>query len=155
QGNDLSNTNIGNALNVAADGTCGAGCVPWNIFTQGSVNKAQLDYLLESSLSYGTVRQEIFSGNITGNLGSYGIKLPTAAEGVVINLGAERRTETLNYQPDKTAGSGDLSGGAGAAPTINGGYDVNEFFAEARVPLLSNLPGAQDLVFDSGFRRSD
>ena len=155
QGNDLSNTNIGNALNVAPDGTCGPGCVPWNIWKQGGVDKTQLDYLLESSLSYGTVRQEIFSGNVTGNLSRYGIKLPTAAEGVVINVGAERRTETLNYQPDKTAGSGDLSGGAGAAPTINGGYDVNEFFAEARVPLMSDLPGAQDLVFDTGFRRSD
>ena len=119
QGNVLSNSNIGNALNVAPDGTCGAGCVPWNIWTQGAVTQKQLDYLLESSLSYGTVRQEIFSGSVTGDLGKYGVKLPTAADGVRINIGAERRTETLGFQPDKTAGSGDLSGARrGRAPPL-------------------------------------
>src|SRR5581483_11870479 len=65
QGNDLSNTAIGNALNVAPDGTCGNGCVPWNIWKQGAVTPDQLSYLLANSLSYGTVKQEIFSGNIT------------------------------------------------------------------------------------------
>ena len=154
QGNDLSNTNIGNALNVAPDGTCGAGCVPWNIWTQGAVTQKQLDYLLESSLSYGTVRQEIFSGSVTGDLGKYGLKLPTATDGIRINIGAERRTETLGFQPDKTAGSGDLSGGAGAAPTINDGYNVNEAFGEARVPLVAGLPGVSDLVFETGYRHS-
>ncbi len=154
QGNDLSNTNIGSALNVAPDGTCGPGCVPWNIWTQGAVTPQQLAYLLESSLSYGTVRQEIFSGSVTGDLGKYGVKLPTASDGLRINVGAERRIETLNYQPDKTAGSGDLSGGAGAAPTINGGYNVNDIFGEARLPLVQGVPGASDLVFETGYRHS-
>ena len=154
QGNDLGNTNIGNALNVAPDGTCGQGCVPWNIWKQGSVTPQQLAYLLESSLSYGTVKQEILSGSVTGNLGKYGLKFPTADDGLRINVGVERRIETLNYQPDKTAGSGDLSGGAGAAPTINGGYNVNEVFGEARLPLIQGAPGANDLVFEGGYRYS-
>ncbi|HEY0339938.1 MAG TPA: TonB-dependent receptor, partial [Steroidobacteraceae bacterium] len=136
-------------------GTCGAGCVPWNIWKQGAVTQQQLGYLLENSLSYGTVRQEIFSGSVTGDLGKYGVKLPTAADGVRFNIGAERRTETLGFQPDKTAGSGDLSGGAGAAPSINNGYNVNEEFIEARVPLMAGLPGVDDLVFETGFRHSD
>ena len=154
QGNDLSNTNIGNAVNVAPDGTCGTGCVPWNIWSQGGVNQQQLAYLLESSLSYGTVKQEIFSGSVTGDLGKYGVKLPLAADGLRINVGAERRIETLDYQPDKTAGSGDLSGGAGAAPTINGGYNVNDLFGEARLPLVQGFPGAYDLLFETGYRHS-
>ena len=155
QGNDLSNTNIGNALNVAPDGTCGVGCVPWNIWKQGAVSPQQLAYLLEGSLSYGTVKQETFSGNVSGDLGHYGLKLPTAADGLRIDVGAERRIETLNYQPDKTAGSGDLSGGAGAAPTISGGYSVNEVFAEARLPLVQGAPGISDLVLEPGYRYSD
>ena len=155
QGNDLSNTNIGNALNVAPDGTCGVGCVPWNIWRQGAISPQQLAYLLEGSLSYGTVKQETFSGNVSGDLGRYGLKLPTAADGLRIDVGAERRIETLNYQPDKTAGSGDLSGGAGAAPTISGGYNVNEVFAEARLPLVQGAPGISDLVLEPGYRYSD
>jgi outer membrane receptor protein involved in Fe transport len=154
QGNDLSNTNIGNALNVAPDGTCGTGCVPWNIWKQSSVTQQQLAFLLESSLSYGTVRQEILSGSVTGNLGQYGLKLPTANEGLRVNVGVERRIETLGYQPDKTAGSGDLSGGAGAAPTINGGYNVNEVFGEARLPLMHGVFAAEDLVLEGGYRYS-
>jgi outer membrane receptor protein involved in Fe transport len=154
QGNDLSNTNIGNALNVAPDGTCGPGCVPWNLWTQGGVNAKQLAYLLENSLSYGTVKQEIFSGSVAGDLSHYGVKLPAASDGLRVSIGAERRVETLGYQPDKTAGSGDLSGGAGAAPTINGGYSVNEVFAEARLPLAQGQLGIDDLVLETGYRYS-
>ena len=154
----VSNSRIGNALQVdPATGQCignPSGCVPYNIFTQGGVTAAQLAYLNTDSLAYGTVKQEIFHMDVTGDLGKYGIKSPFATDGVGVNVGAERRNESLTYQPDQTAASGDLGGGSGAAPTINGGYGVNEAFFEARAPLVHGMPGVDDLVFETGYRYS-
>ena len=156
--NYLSNTRIGNALQVDPNtGQCvvGAPCVPWNIFTQQSVTPDQLAYLLSNSLAYGTVQQEVFHADVTAELGHYGLKLPGAEDGVGLNFGVERRVESLAYQPDETSGSGDLGGGSGAAPTIANGFSVNEAFVEARVPILHGVTGAQDLVFETGYRYSD
>ena len=54
---------------------------------------------------------------MTGELGTYGIHLPTAEEGVGVAFGAEHRRDTFGFRPDQTLGSGDLSGSGGASPT--------------------------------------
>ena len=132
-----------------------AGCVPYNMWEQGGVTRAQTDYLFAFGLATGTATQAIASANMTGDLGVYGLQMPTAEEGIGVAFGAEYRRDTFGFLPDQTLGSGDLSGSGGASPTINADTDVQEMFVEFRVPLLQGVTGAQDLVFETGYRYSD
>jgi outer membrane receptor protein involved in Fe transport len=164
---DLSNGNYGyisktrtllglNGCQQSADPTdLAAGCVPYNIWRDGGVTTAATDYIFAYGLATGTATQAIANAGMTGDLGTYGVQLPTAEEGVGVAFGAEYRRDTFGFTPDQTLGSGDLSGSGGASPTINADTDVTEMYAEFRVPLVQGRAGAQDLVFETGYRYSD
>ena len=157
-GGYLSYSAINNALNVGPGGTCltgGRSCIPWQIFTQGGVTAAQAASLATPATEGGFVRERIVSGNITGELGKYGVKSPLANDGIAINVGAEFRNDALNFQPDAASLSNDLAGFSGASTTIdNAKTSVTEEFAELRVPILQSEPWARELVFDTGYRHS-
>jgi outer membrane receptor protein involved in Fe transport len=129
-------------------------CVPWNIWSPGGVTPAQLSYLEVASTYAVKATEYIVDASATGDLGKYGVQLPTASSGLVVNVGAEYREERYNFDPDQIFGSGDASGGDGAVTPIDGGFHVGEFFTEARLPLLNDMPGAYDLSFDAGYRYS-
>jgi outer membrane receptor protein involved in Fe transport len=151
--NYLSKLRSQSALDNCVDGA--SGCVPWNIWSEGGVTPESTQYIAAYGVSNGTTSQQIVSGSLTGNLGTYGVNLPTAQEGIGVALGIERRVDTLAYLPDGVLGSGDLSGGSGASPTIDESTDVSESFIEVRVPLVQDRSGAQDLIFEAGYRYSD
>lgn len=132
-----------------------AGCVPYNIWSDGGVTEEATDYLFAYGLANGTATQTVGSANITGDLGVYGVTLPTARNGVGIAFGAEYREDTFGFLPDQSLGSGDLSGAGGASPTIDAETSVKEAFVEFRVPLVQGVTGAEDLVFETGYRYSD
>ncbi len=106
-------------------------------------------------LASGSAGQQVLSASVTGDLGSYGMQLPTAKEALGVAFGAEYRTDSYSYLPDEALGSGDLSGSGGASPTIDADTHVMEYFGELRVPLVQGVTGAQDLVFEAGYRYSD
>ena len=85
----------------------------------------------------------------------YGLKLPTASDGIGVAFGAESRVDALAFLPDLVIGSGDLSGGSGEATTVDNETKVTEGFIEFRVPLIQDRAGAKDLVFETGYRYSD
>src|SRR6201999_4425203 len=85
------------------------GCVPYNIFQQGGVTPAQLSYLNEAGSAQGTIEEQIFEGDITGDLGKYGIKSPWADDGVGLSFGVDNRWDHLVFAPDQAELSGDLS----------------------------------------------
>ncbi len=159
--NYLNFASISDALQVtgtADNPSCisgSSGCVPFNIFRDGGVTPDQLAYLYTDGTAYGTVTQKIAHADVTGNLGAYGIQLPTADVGVGVNIGVEYRSEDLSFKPDAAELSGNLAGFAGASVAIDDGYDVKEIFTEIRVPLVQGRPGIHDLVVDGGFRYSD
>jgi iron complex outermembrane recepter protein len=132
-----------------------AGCVPFNIFRDGGVTPDQLAYLYTDGTAYGTVTQKIAHADVTGDLGAYGLQLPTAEAGIGVNIGVEYRSEDLKFQPDAAELSGNLAGFAGASVAIEDGYDVREAFTEIRVPLVQGRTGIYDLMVDGGFRYSD
>jgi iron complex outermembrane receptor protein len=158
-----SYTKAQNALLVVTDPVSGApvcqggqtGCVPYNVWTQGGVTREQTAYLATLGTSYGTVNERIVSGNITGELGKYGIKSPMANDGVVVNVGVEHRTETLKYDPDEEERANDLAGLGGAVVSVDGSYHVQEEFLEARIPLIQQQPWIEDLDFHSAYRHSN
>jgi iron complex outermembrane receptor protein len=166
QGGYVLTTNALNALNVVTDPATGqpacaaalAGtaptCVPWNIFQKGGVTPQAAQYISTPASYDVTVKEFIVDGSVTADFGKLGFKLPTAAEGPSMNLGAEYRSEDYNFNPDFIFENGLNSGGNGAQAPIDGGFHVAEVFTEARLPLLNNLPAAYELSLEAGYRYS-
>jgi iron complex outermembrane receptor protein len=130
------------------------GCVPYNPFQVGGVTQDQLNFLQVPGSSTGKTTEQVVSGSITGDLGAYGIKSPWTHEGVALNVGGEYRREFLESSPDAEEQAGDLAGSGGATLPISGAFDVKEFFAELRVPLVQDVTFIKDLNFDGGYRYS-
>ncbi|MBS0374416.1 MAG: TonB-dependent receptor [Proteobacteria bacterium] len=157
----LNFQSIANALQVKRDPNgnpvciSGPPCVPYNIFSDGGVTGAQLDYLYLNGTAYGTTTQRTIHADLTGDLGKYGIRSPWAENGLSVNVGYEHRSEFWAYEPDSGEVSGLLSGFGGAAAPIHRGYSVDEGFIELGGALVQNAPGIRSLVFDTGYRYSD
>ena len=155
--NDLSVIAINRAVNVisvAGVPTCvsklqgvDANCVPYNLFQgglpgdqgiQGVIDGGQTaqDYLAKSTFINGDGKQKIFSGFITGDTG---FTLPNAPGSVSMVVGFETKEFSTDFRPDTATLMGDRSGSGGATLPIGGKYDVDEFFFEFGIPILSNL----------------
>jgi len=169
--NDFSITRIGRALDVISVGgvpTCrsaatvaqgGTGtdpnCVPWNIWAIGGVNQAALNYLQTPGLQNGETRMHVLNGTIQADLGSRGVKLPSARDGLAVAFGVERRKEALTLQTDTQFETNDLAGQGSATPSVSGKLDVDEWFTEARLPLAQRVPMADLLSINGSYRRSN
>jgi iron complex outermembrane recepter protein len=170
--NDVSRSRLSAALQAVTDpltgkvvcaananGANGApGCVPYNIWGTGAVNPAAVAYFTIPGLSSGDTEERVISGNATADLGKFGAKSPLANSGLIVNLGAEWRSESLELRPDAAfIGDGnlsDLAGQGSATLPLNAGFHVYEGFVEARLPLAQDQPFAKDLSFETGYRYS-
>jgi iron complex outermembrane recepter protein len=158
--NYFSTVKLNNALNVTgtlANAQCVSGppCVPYNIFTTGAVTPAMLNYLYTPGLAPGRIYQHDAQINLTGDLGKYGIQLPTANSGLQVNVGGEYRDSVSSVLPDEELQSADLSGTGGALTPVSGGIVSREGFIEARMPLVEDKPGLEQLNLEGGYRYSD
>ena len=152
---------INQALNVVQTPTgpqCAnpaGGCVPYNIFQLGGVTQAALDFLETPSTQQGNLFERVVNFNIGGDLTEYGVKSPWANDGVGVSFGTEYRREQLDFAADFISSSGELNGSGGAAPPVNGSFDVYELFAETRIPLIQDMAFAKNVVLELAFRYSD
>ncbi len=163
-GNYMSNARINHALEVVNVGgvpTCKSvldgsdpACVPYNIWTQGGVTKAQTDYLSTFGTSQGNLFEEILEGDITGDLGAYGAKSPYASDGIAVSFGMTNRKDKMYFQGDVAESSNDLVGFSGATVPVNNAINVTEEYGEVRIPLAQNQPFIQDLSIEAGIRFS-
>lgn len=157
--NFFSTTKLNNALNVTgtlANPQCVVGppCVPYNIFTTGQVTQAMVDYLYAPGLEDGRVQQIDLISTFNGDLGKYGVQLPSANSGLAVNLGAEYRDVTLSILPDEESQAYDLSGTGGPTPPVSGGIISREGFVEALLPLVNDKFLANSANIDVGYRYS-
>ncbi|WP_293473730.1 TonB-dependent receptor [Phenylobacterium sp.] len=156
---------IQNALNVVSVNgvpTCTSvvngsdpACVPYNIFANGGVTRAQLDYLETPSFSTGNTFERVVNFSMGGDLTDYGVKSPWSEEGVGVSFGAEYRREQLDSAADFVSSAGLLNGSGGAAPPVNGSFDVYEAFAEARLPIITDMAFAKRVQVELAYRYSD
>jgi len=130
-------------------------CVPYAIFGVGSVTPDQVAYLQIPALSEGSTVEQVLSGSVSGDLGQYGVKLPSANDGLAVAFGAEYRSESSELRTDANYQANDLAGQG--APTLDtfGRFDVKEVFAEARMPLAQGKTLADTLSVEAGYRYSD
>jgi outer membrane receptor protein involved in Fe transport len=163
--NDFSLNRIDKALDVVAtaDGpACRSfvdgsdpNCVPWNIWDPNGVSPESLDYLQTPGFSRGDTTQTVVTAALSSDLGNYGIKLPTAKDGIAVAFGAEYRQEGLTFETDTAFTTGDLAGQGGPTIGVSGDYNVTDLFAEVRVPLLQDIFLAQDVTVNGSYRYSD
>jgi outer membrane receptor protein involved in Fe transport len=174
EGNFLGTPQIANALDVVANPATGgiagvaAGapvcaaalpggtaptCIPWNIYKPGGVTAAQLAYLSVPASYASNSTEYVADASVTGDLGKYGVKFPTAKDGMSVNVGSEYREEKFKFDPDYIYENGLQAGGA-PSEAIDGGLHVWEAFTEMRLPIINDLPGAYNLSAEAGYRYS-
>lgn len=164
--NDFATSRIGRSLDAVRDANgnivCRStlngsdpNCQPWNIFEAGGVDQAALNYLQLPLFARGTTDQTVFSAYVAGNLGEYGIKMPTAENSVDVAAGLEWREENLDFNPDDGFQSGEGAGQGGPTLPVSGGYEVADWYVEASVPLIEGMDFVQALTLDLGYRYSD
>jgi len=168
--NDLSTTRVIRSLNATTDAqgniVCQSvidgsdpACIPWNIFEEGAVLPNGQDpvqgYIAVDLFATGEVSTDIISGYVTGDLGEYGVKLPSADTGIQLVAGYEYRQEKLRFNPDGGFQSGDGAGQGGATTPVNGSFAVKELFLEAQIPLFEGYSLAQSVNLNLGYRYSD
>jgi len=141
-----------NAQGITVD----AKCVPLDIFNgPGSITPQMLSYVSAQGFKEGYTEEQIISGNVTGDLGQYGIQSPLAKTPVAISFGSEYRAEYLELSTDREFSTGDLYGqGSATLPQPRAGFNVVEGFGELKAPLIQDKPGAEDLSFSAGYRYS-
>src|SRR3546814_14833986 len=110
-------------------------------------------YLQENSTSVNSTSLAQVRGVISGDLG---FASPLAVQPIGFALGGEYRKYTAQQQSDllaKTAG--ELGGAGGAAPDIDGAYDVYESYAEYFGQLIGDKPLLETLNPEAGIPISD
>jgi outer membrane receptor protein involved in Fe transport len=153
-------TNVSNALDSLDGVTCVNGdptCVPLNLFGGfGSITPEMARYSAASAIETQSYLQSIASASISGEISA--LKLPTAEQGLALVFGIEYREEEAETVPDeckKLAPTSCLGGAGGNTLPIAGGFDVQEAFAEAILPVIDGKPGFQSLDLEFGYRFSD
>lgn len=128
-------------------------CVPINLFgPDGSITPAMADFLSENSSTKIRTTLTQVRGVVSGDLG---VSSPGSNEPINFALGGEYRAYSAQQASDLLAKTpGELGGAGGAAPDIDGGYNVWEGYAELVAPLIQDKPFFNSLTLEAGARYS-
>ncbi|HET6552839.1 MAG TPA: TonB-dependent receptor [Dyella sp.] len=125
------------------------GCQPWNILAgPGATSQALWNYLNYNESARQVSSTDDYTANVSGGL----FEMPGNAGTVNLAVGIEHRGVKGAFRPDSYVAQGyttDL-----AANATSGAYFTNEAYAELDVPVLRDLPGAQELGFNVASRYS-
>ncbi len=130
-----------------------AGCVPLNVFgAEGTITPAMAGYLLSPSTT--TIKTSLLQARALLS-GDFGWSVPGASEPVGFAVGSEyRKYHAAQISDSLSKTPGELGGAGGAAPDIDGGYDVWEGYGELIAPLVSDKPLFKSLTVEGGLRYS-
>lgn len=138
------------------------GCVPYNIFQRGPggeslVTQDALDFIQGVGIVNGETEQVVLGANVQTDLGDYGVKSPFSDSGVALLVGTEYREDSLRSIPDEISQveGGGFTGVGGATLAVEGSVDVFELYAEAQIPLVTDMPYFKELVLTGQYRYSD
>ncbi|KRG70214.1 TonB-dependent receptor [Pseudoxanthomonas dokdonensis] len=135
-------------------GTGGGNCTPWNPLIPygiGGANSLQdpnvIAYLYQPGQAISKTQTNDYFANLSGTL----FELPAGDLGVAV--GVEHRKESGSFSPDALAQTG-VSTDLASGPT-SGQYSLDEAYLELLVPVLADMPGAQELSLTAATRYSD
>ncbi|AMJ56160.1 MULTISPECIES: TonB-dependent receptor [Stenotrophomonas] len=142
----------GTSANPIALGTNAAlgQCTPFDVLGGASAATPEaLTYINTLLNATSQSKSKQYFANITGGL----FDMPGDAGEFAFAAGYEHREVSGYDHPDALSSAGyttDLAAGA-----ASGKYKANEFYLEFMIPLLKDLPGAQELSLDVASRYSD
>lgn len=123
------------------------GCVPVNPFGIGSITPEMGAFLSTPSVVKQIFKRDIVGGGLTGTL----FNLPAGE--VPFALGFEYRKDQFDVLPDEVNLTDQVNGAITEA--FSGDFDVFELYGETRIPLLSDVPMAEELAIELAGRYSD
>lgn len=123
------------------------GCVPLNLFGNGSQSAAAIAYYSAEATAKLDYIQDAAQLNIQGS------PFSTWAGPVAIAAGVEYRHESLNSVVDAVSLTGVYDSSVGGQ--FAGSFSVREGYVEATVPLAANLPFAHALTLNGAVRYAD
>lgn len=140
---------------IAIGTNLGAGeCMPWSPLqpygADGAGNLGNSDlqaFLFPYYHDRGLTESTTYNATLSGSL----FAMPAGDLGMAV--GYEHRKETGRFVPDAFNQAG-LNTGL-PATTTQGSYSLDEMFLEFNVPLLADMPGAQELSLNLATRYSD
>lgn len=123
------------------------GCVPINIFGEGTVSSQALAYLNAEQTFQTRVSQQVVQANLSGSL----FELPAGPLGVAV--GGEYRRERSSANNDALTNAGLNAGNA--LPDTAGTFNVKEAYGELNIPILANTAFFQQLNLRASGRISN
>jgi iron complex outermembrane receptor protein len=145
--NDANNNGSTTDVICASADARAQGCVPINIFGNGSITQDAINYIAADQTLETRITQQVINANISGSL----FEMPAGPLGVA--LGGEYRRETSLANNDALTNAGLNAGNA--LPDTQGAFDVKELYAEINVPILADLPFAESMNLRGAGRISD
>jgi iron complex outermembrane recepter protein len=141
------------ANNTTTCQTATNGCVPINLFgPEGSITPEMAAFLNAESTTIVRTTLAQVRGTISGDAG---FASPWAEEQVGFAIGGEFREYGATQSSDLLAQTpGELGGAGGAAPNIDGSYNVYEAFGEVIAPIVTDKPLFHSLTLEAGIRYS-
>ncbi len=126
-------------------------CVPINVLGNGSPSQAALNYINTTSERRGKATQFDVNANLVGD-SSQLFELPGGP--VRFAIGGEYRRETASYAYDELVSSGQTF--LNAIPAFDPpSFAVKEAYGELELPILRNLPFAEELTATGAVRVAD
>lgn len=128
------------------------GCVPMNVFGEGSLGAASIAWVTGASDGLRTRQDLDFYQDVWSIDGQYS-PFSTWAGPVSVAAGAEYRRESFRATADPTSVASQWN--VGNYKPGGAGYNVKEVFGEILVPLLKDSVVAKSLEFNGAVRRTD
>lgn len=131
-------------------------CVPVNILGFETISPEAAAFIFQPQTSVNDIDQQVLTATISGDSERW-FSLPAGPIGFA--GGFEYRKETSSFRPGGFSAAGltfgTIDSNGGPTNPSSGEIEVSEYFAEARVPVLSDLPLVEMLEFNGAYRFSD
>lgn len=142
---DASDPSLG--LQCVSDFARSAGCVPLNIFGDGSVSPEAVEWLILRDQLRARNRTTTASAWMTGDL----IDLWAGPVSVAFGYDFRKEMSRTRWDPVSTSGAGTVT----QQVNQDGVQSVHEGFVEVIIPLLTDAPLAKSLAIEGAARISD
>ena len=116
----------------------------WDPFVSNSLTDEMLKYAIVTHSPVSKARMLQFKASLAGDF--LGVEIPFGGLPQWA-LGFEHRGEKASFTPDGGALLGEIYGVSNEV--TEGSYNVKEFLAETRIPILKDLTGARDLTIEA------
>jgi iron complex outermembrane receptor protein len=158
RGNWGSFSKVQQALRAVSTDECldpSNGCVPLNLFGgAGSITPEMIKFFNLDAVLSQQVEMKVVGASLAGDLGQ--IRSPWAKAPIGLAFGLEyRRERAANKSDGPSQIQGEVLGTGAPTPDRSGEIEFKEAFAEASIPIITDMDFAKRLSLELGYRYTD